>query len=215
MEENKVDAIKSYPLVGSKISLLLNNSIRYSGILYALYDEDLVMNSVANHGTEGRCLALKPPQPEKEIAGDFVTGQEEMRFLKSNIQNIFVHNGPAEKTSSLAPPSRAEFDALGKKCITSEDKVARLERQNEMLEGQMRELMRIMTASSPSPIAESPNNSITHGTECVICIDGPKTIVLLPCKHLCLCKGCSVGKSIKTCPICFSVVEDMMDIVPT
>ena len=225
-EENKVDAIKSYPLVGSKISLLLNNSVRYSGILYALNNEDLVMNHVANHGTEGRYLALNPPQPEEEIAGDFMTGQEEMRFLKSDIQNIFVHNGPANKSSPLAPPSRAEFDALEKKHDAeiaelkrqaraqdaqnraSDDKVARLE-------GQVRELMRIMTSSSPSPIAESPSNSRTYGTECVICIDGPKTIVILPCKHLCLCKGCSVGKSIKTCPICFVVVEDMMDIVPS
>jgi len=35
---------------------------------------------------------------------------------------------------------------------------------------------------------------------CVICLDKKKEILLLPCKHLCLCSGCS--SSVSDCPLC-------------
>ena len=67
------------------------------------------------------------------------------------------------------------------------------------------------TTSTPtSTIADLP-----IGAECIICLDGPRTIVLLPCKHLCLCKKCYAKSAILTCPICATEVVDMMDIVPT
>ena len=52
------------------------------------------------------------------------------------------------------------------------------------------------------------------GTECVICLDGPRMIALLPCKHLCLCKKC-YNSSLKKCLACANEVVDIMDIVPT
>lgn len=67
-----------------------------------------------------------------------------------------------------------------------------------------------------------------HNTQCVICLDGDKCIVLMPCKHLCVCEECyfngdldgegggsssrgQVGrnprkKCLQTCPICRSHV---------
>ena len=53
-------------------------------------------------------------------------------------------------------------------------------------------------------------------TECLICLDGPRTVVILPCMHLCLCKNCSSkGPNVRECPICRVAVENVMNIVPT
>lgn len=51
---------------------------------------------------------------------------------------------------------------------------------------------------------------------CVICWNDKKTIVLLPCRHLCLCLSCSkklqtnIEKSI--CPICRNDVENFLEV---
>jgi hypothetical protein len=45
---------------------------------------------------------------------------------------------------------------------------------------------------------------------CVICMDGPKTTLLLPCRHLCLCSACALRPEIKECPVCRTKITDSM-----
>ena len=51
-------------------------------------------------------------------------------------------------------------------------------------------------------------------TECVICYTNLKDTVVLPCRHLCLCQGCSqiVRLQNNTCPICRSRVTAFLQI---
>ena len=43
---------------------------------------------------------------------------------------------------------------------------------------------------------------------CVICQVQEKTVLLLPCRHLCLCEKCSLRKELKDCPLCRLAIED-------
>ena len=54
-----------------------------------------------------------------------------------------------------------------------------------------KQFARNMASSSNSTTTEP---SIIDGNECVMCLDGPRTIFVMPCKHLCLCKKCSLKK---------------------
>jgi hypothetical protein len=47
---------------------------------------------------------------------------------------------------------------------------------------------------------------------CIICQDNTKTVVLLPCKHLCLCRSCNV-LTLETCPLCRVPIRDRMNII--
>lgn len=49
---------------------------------------------------------------------------------------------------------------------------------------------------------------------CVICFETVKDTVVLPCRHLCLCKGCSqiVRMQSNTCPICRCAIESFLHI---
>ena len=37
---------------------------------------------------------------------------------------------------------------------------------------------------------------------CVVCVETEKSIVLLPCRHMCLCEACSEHKAMTQCPLC-------------
>ena len=51
---------------------------------------------------------------------------------------------------------------------------------------------------SSSPHLLDPN--------CVICLDERKSVLLLPCSHLCVCEGCAdrsfAGAQMDRCPLC-------------
>jgi len=51
---------------------------------------------------------------------------------------------------------------------------------------------------------------------CVICWDDRKTVVLLPCRHLCVCVSCSKklwnNTQKETCPICRNDVENLLEV---
>ena len=50
---------------------------------------------------------------------------------------------------------------------------------------------------------------------CVVCEDGKKEVLLMPCKHLCLCKSCAdtcLFKTMKECPMCRTEVTDSMQV---
>jgi len=37
---------------------------------------------------------------------------------------------------------------------------------------------------------------------CVICQEGEKSVVLFPCRHMCLCESCSQHDDLQQCPLC-------------
>jgi hypothetical protein len=51
---------------------------------------------------------------------------------------------------------------------------------------------------------------------CVICLDAPKDVVLLPCRHLCSCMACldvlMAALEPPLCPLCRTRTEDFMQV---
>ena len=166
---------------------------------------------------------------------------DRLRSLKSNMIGSHFHE-PAASSAPLSPPSRAELEAqvrshdsqliahkseiadLKRQARTSDREIADLkrqnekfERQNEKFERQIRELTNHLSASSS--FAESPDISVAHEPRnrsdsldgCVICF-GPNNVLLLPCKHPCLCRECSATKVVDQCPICSAEVQSKMNI---
>jgi len=38
--------------------------------------------------------------------------------------------------------------------------------------------------------------------KCVVCLEHNKNVLLLPCRHICICTGCSMGDALQHCPLC-------------
>lgn len=63
---------------------------------------------------------------------------------------------------------------------------------------------------------EETVSSMRNHSHCVICWERIRNIVLLPCRHLCLCKECSQclqrGEDVIRCPICRKVVDILLPV---
>jgi len=54
---------------------------------------------------------------------------------------------------------------------------------------------------------------LVHESEqklCVVCLVENKNMLLMPCKHLCMCSKCAVG--LDECPICRTTVEERVSV---
>ena len=47
---------------------------------------------------------------------------------------------------------------------------------------------------------------------CVICEEEQKRVVLLPCKHLCVCVSCSKLEKLEDCPMCRTPISDKLEV---
>lgn len=55
-----------------------------------------------------------------------------------------------------------------------------------------------------------PANDSDAGSMCVVCMDAPLEMVLIPCRHMCVCEDCS--KQLISCPMCRQTVEDALKV---
>ncbi|CAM9694786.1 unnamed protein product, partial [Choristocarpus tenellus] len=54
-------------------------------------------------------------------------------------------------------------------------------------------------------------------TLCCVCQDRPRSVVLLPCRHLCLCSTCADeagAEPLRDCPLCRAVIDERLNIFP-
>jgi hypothetical protein len=59
-------------------------------------------------------------------------------------------------------------------------------------------------------ISEAMSKSGDEQKMCVVCLDLEKTVLLLPCRHVCVCKVCS--RQIDNCPVCRGYIEDKINV---
>jgi hypothetical protein len=57
---------------------------------------------------------------------------------------------------------------------------------------------------------EYTNQNGNDELQCCICLDEPKTIVLMPCKHMCMCEACAFVVDI--CPICRKKIKNRISV---
>jgi len=61
-------------------------------------------------------------------------------------------------------------------------------------------------------VSKSDPNSDDDDNCCVICLEGQKTAIILPCLHVCLCENCANGlrrQENSSCPLCRSSIKEI------
>jgi hypothetical protein len=77
-------------------------------------------------------------------------------------------------------------------------------------------LQGIPLASSPAArgSARAAGGAAGDEAECCVCMEGRKTHVFIPCRHMCVCAGCAseIMAGSKACPMCRGVSTDCFEI---
>ncbi|RYG94958.1 hypothetical protein EON65_56680 [archaeon] len=47
---------------------------------------------------------------------------------------------------------------------------------------------------------------------CTICMEDDRTVLLMPCRHLCLCSKCSEQSMLQLCPICRNRIQEKVTV---
>ena len=72
--------------------------------------------------------------------------------------------------------------------------------------------------TNAQPVTAGQAGEENELTICIICQDVQRSTVLLPCRHLCLCKDCAktlhshIDRAKRRCPLCRKCITDIMDV---
>ena len=47
---------------------------------------------------------------------------------------------------------------------------------------------------------------------CIICQSEQKSVLLMPCRHMCVCKHCSTHEELRRCPLCREIILQKIDV---
>lgn len=98
--------------------------------------------------------------------------------------------------------------------IVSSRRLDDLKEWEQMLEGSLvrvRAIKEEIAMELQKKLAQqAEDGGIQDHKLCVVCLSKEKSILCLPCRHLCLCQDCSQHAELDKCPICRLVVENML-----
>ncbi|KAL7551256.1 hypothetical protein ACHAWF_014452 [Thalassiosira exigua] len=59
---------------------------------------------------------------------------------------------------------------------------------------------------------ELATNNLEEGRVCVICRENPKSVLLMSCRHLCVCRECGHLDMLVQCPLCRQTITEKIDV---
>ncbi len=114
--------------------------------------------------------------------------KREMESMQENIEN-----GESEQEELRAELALARGENIP---TATRDECDRLEKRMREILVQIQERRTVLERE------EEGSMKVDERRACVVCCELEKCIVLLPCRHMCLCEPCSNHEAMTACPLC-------------
>ncbi|KAL1190254.1 Kinesin-like protein KIN-7D [Cardamine amara subsp. amara] len=192
--------------------------------------EDLKMELQVRKQREA---ALESALAEKEfIEDEYRKKAEEAKrreeALENDLANMWVLVAKLKKDSGTLPeangtdPAR-ELEKSQRNAVLKERQVSSVPRQPEVVvvakteeapkEEPLVARLKARMQEMKEKEMKSQANGDTNSHICKVCFESSTAAILLPCRHFCLCKSCSLACS--ECPICRTKISDRLFAFPS
>jgi len=115
---------------------------------------------------------------------------EENKDLRQNSDDLYQRlqdkDDEAADISNLAQKSLAELNSLEEKAKHSLDRIAKAK--------------------------EMASSNLEDERVCVICRENPKSVLLMNCRHLCVCSDCGHLDVLVQCPLCREPITERINV---
>ncbi len=111
-----------------------------------------------------------------------------------------------EKKCEVLESKRYDFTTLQMPLINQYFASKSIE-ELEAAEENIRMLLDKIITTKTSKLSQQAENRT-----CVICQNEPKTVLLMPCRHLCVCKVCSQNYQLISCPLCREKITERITV---
>ena len=181
------------------------------------------MRKVALVASSPSAADIRVAELERRMAAELAERDAELAALKKHGGGGFVGDGSSEYESLNVLLASLGVEKYSSLFIDEEIDLEILKMMGEsdlseigIPKGPRLKILRAIAGYiTPSNTPSAAEPEITGFNECILCLDGPRTIFVMSCEHLCLCKKCSLKKFVTNCPVCSTYIESKNDIVPT
>ncbi|XP_022725153.1 kinesin-like protein KIN-7D, mitochondrial isoform X6 [Durio zibethinus] len=189
--------------------------------------DDLKMELQARKQREA---ALEAALAEKELIEDeyrkkVEEAKKREEALENDLANMWVLVARLKKEGAATPESNTDEQHSNGMNYVDDPKANNIESNNILKERQISEVSSKPANEIPKeePLVvrlkarmqemkekelKSLGNGDANSHMCKVCFESPTAAILLPCRHFCLCKSCSLACS--ECPICRTKIADRL-----
>ncbi|GMF52275.1 unnamed protein product [Phytophthora fragariaefolia] len=132
----------------------------------------------------------------------------DVRSMHLHLQSQMTHDGVGSASIQGIRPALSQLSAAS----LASCKMNELKEWEQLLESTLSRV-RTVREEKALEMQKKLDRQVEEQNElklCVICLSNEKTILCLPCRHLCLCKTCSLREEVTKCPICRLEIEEML-----
>ena len=126
-------------------------------------------------------------------------------FVLSSFINL--ERGESSGSKSIPPNKRSV-------ATTHRQRAQRRKKEMVLHNQQLQALVDNMAASlsTPTTTIDNINNSelSSRTLECIICYERIRSVLIMPCRHVCVCGPCS--QQLKLCPLCNGILDELIPV---
>ena len=137
---------------------------------------------------------------------DKVIRQKETALESCKIAKANARQALQDKADALVRAEEAESQGFERYFGIGSDSASLTLEELDAADARLRKALDTITEAKETHMRRRLEQQDTEKA-CVVCLESPKTVLLLPCKHLCVCSGCSERLELTNCPLCRIAIE--------
>ena len=184
-----------------RLALIRSQNERVPSHLYdqAVSEKESLERANTSLEQENHRLLEKAVQLKRML--DKVISQKETALEYCKIAEANARQAAQEKADALVRAEAAEQSKFERYFGVGSDSASLTLEELDSVETKLREALNTISEAKETHMRRRLEQQDTEKA-CVVCMEGNKTVLLLPCKHLCVCSGCSDRVELTHCPLC-------------